>query len=342
MHIMKKFLFNALVIIIMSFIPGLLLAMSPEADTTVFVPSGKPILRVFADFTTPIGESSSKTSFEVRRAYLGYDYALDKNWSMKIVLDIGSPNDDSPYSLLKRYAYFKNAALTYHKGNIVINAGIIDLYNVDLPESLWGYRYVYKSFMDEYKFTPRADIGVNALWKIKPYLSVDAMVMNGEGYDQLQNDNTYKTSFGLTVRPLKWLVSRAYTEYSHKKTNETLVSLLLGIDLNKKYAAGFEYNYRFQEKFVEDHDRFGYSVYGRFAIGKKFGVFARYDWVSSGKTGNLDRPWNLAKDGSAMLFGAEYAPISKVRLSLNYQDWYPAAANVDNRRSIFLNLEFRL
>lgn len=317
------------------------LGAKAKSDSIPFKPSGQPVLRVFSNFTAPLGESSGKTSFEVRRAYLGYDYELEKNWSMRIVLDIGSPNDDSPYSILKRYAYFKTASLTYKRGDWEFKGGIIDLFNVEYQEKIWDYRYVYKSFMDEYRFGPRADIGVNATWKASPLISFDMMVMNGEGYEQLQNDNTYKVSLGTNLTPIEYLLIRLYSDYAHKRVDEAVVSALVGY-YTEKYALALEYNTRFNENFVQNRNRFGYSAYGRYTYKDSYGIFARYDWLSSSITGDLGRPWNLARDGSALLGGIEYRPIKNVRMSLNYQDWFPYAANVENRRSIYLNLEFKL
>ncbi len=339
---MKKLSLILIVLVTWLFLAQNVFAALPESDSLERKNKGTPILRVFANFTAPLGKSTGNTSFEVRRAYLGYDHKLDEKWSMKVVLDIGSPNDDSPYSRLKRYAYFKTAALTYQTNHLQINAGIIDLLNVELQEKLWGYRYIFKSFMDEYKFGPRADIGVNIILTPAKYLSVDAMIMNGEGYEQLQNDKTYKTSAGVTVKPFQWMFVRVYSELSQKMISESIVAGLIGIDWKKKYVLSVESNMRFNENFIHDHNRYGYSVYGRAGVMKKYSFFARYDWVSSNRIENLNQPWNLTKDGSALIAGIEYCPISKVRFALNYQDWFPYAANVQNRRSVFLNLEFRL
>lgn len=260
---------------------------------------------------------------------------------MKIVLDIGSPNDDSPYSILKRYAYFKTAALTFKRGDWVVNGGIVDLYNVEYQEKLWNFRYVYKSFMDEYRFGPRADIGMNVFWKPTSWISCDFMVMNGEGYEQLQNDNTYKVSFGTNLNVHKKLLVRVYSDYSHKRVDEAVVAALVGYH-SDNYALAFEYNNRYNEGFVKGRDRFGYSVYGWFSIKGSYGAFARYDWLSSSKSGQTGRPWNLARDGSALIGGLEYRPVQKVRMSVNYQDWFPYAFNVKNKRSLFFNLEYKL
>lgn len=319
-----------------------LLLWPQQTDSADFKPSGEAVLRVFSNFSTSIGEEVTKTSFEVRRAYLGYNYHIHPNYSIKILLDIGSPLDDSPFSLLKRYAYFKTASLTYKKKALTVKAGIIDLYNVGLQEKYWGKRYIFKSFLDEYRFGPRADIGINLAYEINSSISIDCMLMNGEGYDQLQTDNNYKMATGITYKPLPWLSSRIYGEYSKKEVAETLLALFAGIHFNEIFTAGAEANFRFSEDFIENHNRLGYSAYTSLLVWKQTSAFARYDWVSSNIPDDLQRPWNLGRDGSALIFGVEYELIEKVRVAFNYQDWFPAANNLANKRGIYLNLEFML
>lgn len=335
---MFKHLMCGLLFVLLSQQPGL----CDATDSTDFHPHGKPILRVFSNLNTSIGGGTDYTSFEVRRAYLGYNYHIHPLYSIKVVLDIGSPLDDSPFSLLKRYAYFKTASLTYNWKNLTVQAGIIDLYNVGIQEKYWDRRYVFKSFMDEYRFSPRADIGVNMAYQFLPGLSADLMVMNGEGYDQMQNDNTYKAAAGITAEPLSFLTTRIYVEYSHKKTEEILLALFAGFDDGKRLKGGAEANFLFSDDFRENHDRYGYSLYSSFLFFRSYSIFLRYDWVLSNIPDPLMQPWSLARDGSALIAGLEYQPIDKVRIAVNYQDWYPAARNLENVRKLFLHLEFKL
>jgi hypothetical protein len=310
-------------------------------DTTIFVPEGNPVLVVFSNFSTSVGDDD-RTSFEVRRAYLGYNQNIHPNYSIKVVVDIGSPLDDSPFSRLKRYAYFKTASLTYKKNDLTFRAGIIDLLNVGTQEYFWDRRYIFKSYMDEYRFGPRADIGINAEYQFGPFIKADIMLMNGEGYDQMQNDNTYKASGGITLYPVSGLVTRIYGEYSHKKIAETLLAFFVGFDDGNRFKSGAEANFRFSEDFVKHHNRFGYSVYSSLRLVSNISVLARYDWVSSNIPVDIMQPWNLGRDGSALIAGIEHRPVKQVRISINYQDWFPAAQNMTNQRGIFVNLEFRL
>jgi hypothetical protein len=311
-------------------------------DTLPFEPSGSPVLRVFSNFVAPLGGEDQKTSFELRRAYMGYRYQLYEDWEAAIVLDIGSPNDDSPYSLLKRYAYFKIASLTYNRDNLRIQAGIIPRYSMQAPESFWGRRYIEKVFLDAYRFAPTADIGVGLDYTISKKISVYTALMNGEGYDQLQHDNTYEWSVGLNYLPLDWLFFRVNLDYSKKAITETMSSLFAGLRLKNGFVFGAEYNFLNNEDFEKGTHRGGYSIYGHKTWNKKYSVFARYDWLQSNIPSGYNHPWNLAKDGSALLYGVEYYPKPKIHLSVNYQDWFPAANDLANTKGLYINLEFRL
>lgn len=80
--------------------------------------------------------------------------------------------------------------------------GIIETAQFKEPESFWGKRYIFKSFQDEYKFGPSADIGFKALYKIGKF-NFDVGVFNGEGYSSLQNENTFKGALSLQKNWLK-------------------------------------------------------------------------------------------------------------------------------------------
>jgi len=84
------------------------------------------------------------------------------------------------------------------------------------------------------------------------------------------------------------------------------------------------------------------STYASWDFNEKFQIFGRYDFVTSNILEGEDVPWDLATDGSSVIVGIQYRPISKVKIALNYQDWYPYAANESNLAFIFLNFEFRV
>ena len=68
-------------------------------------------------------------------------------------------------------------------------------------ESIWGYRYMYKTFQDENKFVSSADLGVNAEIKLSEKIDLNLFALNGEGYKNVQDDNGFiKIGGNLNIR----------------------------------------------------------------------------------------------------------------------------------------------
>ena len=100
MHIKRHLLFITIL--------GLtVLTIQAQTDTlksTQDFPEGKVYGRLFANFYSGLGPNSNTAAFEVRRAYFGYSANLNEYFSAEVKLDIGSPDDISEYSRIRRYA----------------------------------------------------------------------------------------------------------------------------------------------------------------------------------------------------------------------------------------------
>jgi hypothetical protein len=316
--------------------------VAQEAGLQGFSPKGKPIIKVFSNFHASISEGDDESALEIKRAYFGYDYKISPDFSIIVKLDIGSPDDMSAYSLIKRYAYFKNAALKYKKGKVSASFGLIDMTLFKLQEKFWSYRYLYKSFLDQHRFGSSADIGASFTYEINDFLSADISIMNGEGYNQLQADNTYKGSVGLTFKPISGVVGRLYYDQSQKEMAESTVASFLGYKYKKVFRVGAEYNLKLNTSYADKNNQYGFSTYATYIFNKHFEVFGRYDRLSSNKLKGEERPWNLIDDGTAIIGGVQYSPIKHVRIALNYQDWYPMAKNSDSEAYIYLSFEYKI
>ncbi len=317
--------------------------MSAQQTTNnEFTPHGSPIIKVFSNFHTSITEDNDNSAIEIKRAYLGYEYRLSREFSVEAKLDIGSPDDKSAYSLIKRYAYFKTAALYYNKGRLSASFGLIGLKQFNLQEKFWEYRYIYKSFMDEHRFGPSADIGGSVSYEFNEYISADFTIMNGEGYNQLQADNTYKGGIGLTVNPIPGLVARVYYDETSKGVKQSVLANFLGYRFRDFFSIGAEYNLKFNDAYIKDHNQTGFSAYATYFINNKFQFFGRYDRLESNELEGDDRPWKLVDDGTAIIGGLQYRPINQVKIALNYQDWYPLAQNDTKEAYIYLSFEYKI
>jgi len=304
-------------------------------------PEGEPILRVFTNFHAGLSGDDTRSAFELDRAYLGYRMDLGRDFEAKVLLDVGSPDDLSEFSRIRRYAYFKNASLSYNKSWLTIDFGLIDMQHFKLQEQFWGHRYIEKSFADRYKFGPSADLGMDFILNFSSRLKIDFTVSNGEGYTNLQRDDILKLGLGVQSELLKGLFIRLYSDMMTHEVPESAGAAFLGYRFKKLFVVGAEYNWMLNEDYKRGYNRTGYSVYGSYILPYDLEVFARYDFVRSNIPEDADRPWDLANDGSSIIGGLQYQPISRVKIALSYRDWYPYAQNLDNHAYIYLNLEFK-
>jgi hypothetical protein len=302
---------------------------------------GDPIIRIFANVHTGLTETDPSKAFEVRRAYLGYKYRLNEHFTTEIKVDIGSSEEISEYARLHRYAYFKTAALYWEKEKWTVKGGIIDTEHFRRQERYWKHRYIYKSFQDEHRLGPKADLGTTVIFAPSKSLAFDASVMNGEGYQNLQRDNAFKYSGAISYFPIAPLQLRIYYDFIDQEVWQSTLSTFAGYR-HKKITAGAEYNRKGNRDFIKDHNQNGFSFYLSYDINDRFELFGRYDYLSSNIPPEYTQPWNLVDDGSAIIAGIQFQPIEQVKLALNYQDWFPLAANLGNLSYIFLNLEIDL
>lgn len=109
-----------------------------------------------------------------------------------------------------------------------------------------------KSFQDEYKFGSSADLGVSCEYEWSNFIYTDFIVLNGEGYKNLQIGKGLQYGLGITTKPFKNLTLRvyaSYNEYNKSETNEendykgtTNIAGFIGYEYNQ-LSIGAEYNY---------------------------------------------------------------------------------------------------
>ena len=312
-----------------------------KGEKNKFSFQGEPILRVFANYHLYLGSGDVNSAFEVERAYIGYKAQIHPDFTIKINLDIGSPDDVSEYSRIRRYAYFKNAALTYHKKWFSSSFGLIDMTHFALQEEFWDHRYIEKSFSDRFRFGPSADLGWNVVIQPVEVISVDLCVSNGEGYNNLQRDNTLKLGMGTILRPLEGLSIRLYGDIMEKTVIQATLASFVGYQFRDLFKIGAEYNYRLNDSYRENYNRYGYSLYASFFLPMNFELFGRYDWIVSNIPEEDDSPWSLAEDGSSVIAGVQYEIIKKIRIALCYRDWFPYAANMAKDTYLYVNFEYK-
>ena len=309
-----------------------------EEQPAEFQPSGEVFGKIFTNFNTSLSGPDQQTAFEVKRAYLGYKYQISGEFSAEVKIDIGSPNDASQYSLLRRFGYFKTAKLEYAPYDFLeVTFGLQDATQYKLQDKFWKRRYINESLMGAYKYGSSADIGVKVEW-LSDKIDVDFALFNGEGYSSLQNDNTFKGALGATFRPVEGLVTRVYGDFSSKSVNQGTASVFAGYRHNW-FSLGGEYARHYNRNFQENHNLDGFSILGDIKIFPKIWLFGRFDKIESNILEGSTMPWNLARDETAVTAGVEFIPIKSVKIAANYQDHYPAAKNAEAVSAFFLNIE---
>ena len=152
---------------------------------------GNPFAKVFTNFN----HDNDKNEFELKRAYLGYSYKIDDNFSTKITFDVGNNSSGSAYT-----AFLKIASLSWKPmKNTNINMGMIGSKNFKFMEKSWGRRYIEKSALDKEKWANSADLGVSLDYKVFDNFTIDGQILNGEGYKKTQSANgLFRGGLGLT------------------------------------------------------------------------------------------------------------------------------------------------
>lgn len=311
-------------------------SMMGFSQTEDFEPSGKPFMKIFTNYHSTFSDGKSFSAFEVDRVYLGYEYAFSKNFSAKANFDIGDPGTGK----LHMTAYLKNAYLKYNTNNFTASMGLISTNQFSVQEKNWSYRYIAKSFQDEYKFNASADLGASIAYKFNEIVSADMIIANGEGYKNLQTDSVFRTGFGLTLNPVKNLTARVYYDFSTNENTQSSIATFLGY-ATADFSLGAEYNKQFNVSFKDGYEMSGASIYATVKTSKKLKVFARYDQLLSNTIAGDLNDWNISKDGQLFIAGLEYTPVKGVKLAPNFKGWNPTDSSKEFVTTIFLNCEIK-
>ncbi len=306
---MKKSFTSAILLI---FISVSAFAQSSGSKQESFTPNGKPIVTVYTDFTNTTSNGKSNNAFELQRAYLGYGYNFSPEFSGKVVFDIANTAGLNPSAFT---SFLKNAYAEYSQGMVKADMGMIGTSMFGLQESIWGKRYLYKSFQDQYGFGSSADLGAKVTLQFIPQVSLDLAVFNGEGYKKVQVDSVVQAAVGVTVQPVKNVYARVYYDYMKKSVAQSSFNAMAAYKSDKGTIA-VEYNLQNGHGMIANRNFSGISVYGTVLFAKQFTAFARFDDLMSEKIGTATTGWN-STDGQVYMVGVEYFPVKGIQISPN-------------------------
>ena len=299
-------------------------------------PKGKAIIQVFGNFNTGFGAEGNKRGFELERSYLGYEYKLGNGLSIKSIVDMGKSSDVSD---VNRIAYIKNAMITWKKGNMTLEGGVIPTTQFTFQQKFWGYRYVMSDFQDKYKFGSSADLGLSFAYKFADWISADAIVVNGEGYKKIQINDGLNYGAGVTLTPAKGFHIRLYGGVNEgaDDTQKDKINLAVFAGYKgEKFSIGAEYNKMENASYKQDADQSGYSIFSTVNVAKNTELFARFDDVYS------KDEWNISKDDQSAILGAQFKLGKYVKLAPNLRMSNPKVAGADNKYYAYINFYFGL
>ncbi len=298
--------------------------------------TGKVFFNYHADMTDDVDQGSA---FELQRAYLGYKYKINDKFSAAVVVDAGKGSAGSDHSI-----FLKQAKLDYKASDkITLSFGLMGMKQFKDQEKFWGYRYIYKSFCNQYKFGTSADLGAMASFKLADDIKLDVLAVNGEGYKKLQDsDGNHRVGANLAYTPKNW-VFKAYWDTMNgtdindgdESTSVSNVALFAGYK-GDNFRLGAEYNMlkngESYKALAKDVELTGLSFYGTYNIDEKWNVFGRYDDLKANEEGGDG-------ESNTIIGGLEYKATKGVDVSLNYRT--TSVKDVDNNENlVYLNLQF--
>jgi hypothetical protein len=328
---MKKILFSAITIVFMS----LSLSAQNKVDgQDSFKPNGKPLVTIFSDLKYSFQNGKSTPAFELSRSYFGYVYNFSPNFSSKVVFDVANSGGLTPSAFT---AFVKNAYVEYGDKLIKVNMGMVGTNTFSLQESTWGKRYLLKSFQDQNGFSSSADLGASVKLQFTPELSLDAQLLNGEGFQKVQADSALKVAVGLTYEPVKHLLVRVYGDYMNKTAAQTTFNAFIAYTGDNLTLAG-EYNLQNGHAMVANQNYSGVSFWGTYKTSKIMSIFARYDNLSSNVLAGKTNAWNASKDGQLYTAGLEFFPVKGISISPNFQYTKPNLASLQPTTNVLVNV----
>jgi hypothetical protein len=255
---------------------------------------------------------------------------------VKGVIDIGKSSDINDFH---RIAYIKNAQVSWKKDKFILNGGLISTTQFNFQEKFWGYRYIMKSFQDQYKYGSSADLGISATYKFTNWFSADAIIVNGEGYKKIQINNGLNYGIGLTINPIKRLSVRIYgglNESANAGTKDIInFSSFVGYSANI-FRIGMEYNYMQNSDYKADANKSGLSFFGTIKLLDNIDIYARLDEQYSKKD------WNKAKDEHLVIVGTELKLGKYVKIAPNFRVGIPKSNNAKENYAAYINCYFGL
>ncbi len=308
------------------------------AQEEAFRPGGKPEVNIFTNVSSVFSDGDNHNKADVTRAYLGYRYEFSRSLSGRITYDVGNPNTGKMhYTGFLKYAY-----LQYKTGQFTLTGGMIPMPEFEQENKMWGFRYLFKPFHDEYGFGTSADLGISLDYAFTPWLSADVVVANGETFKTMEMDSALRIGAGVTLLPVRNLTLRGYFDTMKKgEVNQQTFDVSVAYQINQINLSA-AYNYQKDHSLIAGHDYSGFTINGSVPLNKQVKLTARFDQLGSVQQAGASQPWNHNKDGNLYLTGIEFSPAKGIKITPNFQGWDPADPEKSFISRVGLHLEIKI
>jgi hypothetical protein len=294
---------------------------------------------IFTDYHYIVGDSTKTSGFGLNRAYLGYHYTPAGNFSSLIMINIGTPEDLAQGSIPRRYAYFREASVTYTKDKLVISFGMVSTRIFDFQQKYWGKRYLGPEFQALYGYGTVADLGIVIDYKLNDLLKFDISILNGEGYTNVQVDNSIKTAAGIILTTPNKISVRLYGDILRKSGVWQSTMIAFAGMKSKIISFGGEFSYKKNIDLLDKTDIWGLSATGSVFLNPETDIFGRIDYTGALPETVINNDYN--KYTTFFIGGIQHVFNENLKIALNYRRTNPYLSDKQSFDAIYLNAGFK-
>jgi len=257
--------------------------------------------------------------FWMRRIYFTYDHMISKRFSVRLRMEMNSP--DFTKDPAKLTPFVKDAYLKLKLRRLDFIFGISPTPTWDLIEHFWGYRSVEKTPLDLQKFGHSRDFGIALKGKIDPEkrLGYHLMYANGEG--NKSENNKFKKLMGAVDLKLAHLIVQIYGDWEQGAENKDVYTYqgFLGLKF-KRLKVGTHYARQIRKTSANKHDTYDIaSGFLTFYLRKRIRFLLRYDKMYNRSPQGISYiPFAQAKS-NLLIAGIDFSPNKLVHLIPNIE-----------------------
>ena len=226
-------------------------------------------------------------NFDIKRFYIGIDHKFNSMFSANITTDI-KYNAGVGDTLFVKKAYLQ----AKFDPALIVRLGATDMPWIPFAEGVYGYRYVENTLIDKAGYGTSSDWGVHVMGKLADgMIGYQISAVNGAGYR-----NTYRTK-GIDVEGrvnLNWngfvaavggytgdrgAKHGTATPHSASRVDALLAYKANNVRVGVEYFNANDWNSVTKSSQTDNDD--GFSVFASYQFAPEWGVFGRYDWVTS-------------------------------------------------------------